>query len=162
LDDLPDAPEYTAKTVLCGLVKNSPLLAGKINFYSYSKEDGPHADAAPENLPRPFVRVHIRPQTSSWFAAGIHRFPFEAVCELGVNGVYDEPLLALWNAVRMALSDQQMAPGGIKTVREVKQAARITVSEFELADYTVANLGTGVARFLFGIGYLRCEILVST
>jgi hypothetical protein len=55
-----------------------------------------------------------------------------------------------------------MAPGGAKTVREVKQTARIAVSEMELAGYGAANLGSGVARFLYGIGYMRAEVLINT
>lgn len=161
LAGLPDAPEWTAKTTLALLIKNSAILSGKVNFYAYSKDDGPHSDASPENLPRPFVRMSIRPQTSKWFAAGVMKYPFEAVMEIGVNGLYDRPLLALWHAVRTSLSPQAMAPGNEKTVREVMQAARITVSEYELADYAVANLGQGVARFLYGVGYLRCEMLIN-
>jgi hypothetical protein len=160
LDDLPDCPEWTAKQILATLIRNSSLLAGKINFFSYSPEDGPFADANPDSLPRPFVRIHIRPTQSSWFAAGVMKYPMEVVMELGVDGVYDRPLLALWHAVRTSLSDRQMAPGGLKTVLQVKQEARISVSEQELADYAVANLGTGIARFLYGVGYMRCEMLI--
>jgi hypothetical protein len=161
LSDLPDAPEWTAKELLAMLVRKSPLLDGRINFYAYSPLDGPMADAAPENLPRPFVRLHIRPQQSNWFAAGIMKYPFECVFELGVDGLFDRSLLALWHAVRLALSDQQPAPGGAKTVREIKQDARISVSEMELAGYAVANLGQGIARFLYGIGYMRAETLLN-
>jgi hypothetical protein len=90
------------------------------------------------------------------------RYPFELVCELGVDGVYDRPMLALWNAVRIALSDQQIAPGGAKTVRQVKQGAGIAVKEIELAGYGVTGLGMGAIRFLFGMGYCRCELLMYT
>lgn len=162
LNDLPDCPEWTAKSLLAGLIKHSPLLAGKINFYSYSKEDGPAADASPDMLPRPFVRMSIRPQTSSWFGSGVMKYPFEAVIELGVDGLYDKPLLNLWHAVRMSLSPSSVAPGGVKTVREVMQGGRIAVSEMELAAYGLSDAGKGTLRFLYGLGYLHCEILMNS
>lgn len=162
LDDLPDSPEYTAKELLAMLVKNSPLLKGKINFFSYSPDDGPYADASPENLPRPFIRLSIRPQTSNWAYAMIMKYPFECVYELGVDGLYDRALLALWHAVRLSLSDQQPAPGGVKTVLEVKRAARISVSEMEMAGYAVSQKGQGVNRFLYGVGFMKCEILINS
>jgi hypothetical protein len=162
LSDLPNAPEHVAKTLLANLVKNSFLLAGKVNVYSYAKEDGPFADAAPESLPRPYVRISVRPQPSYWACTGVHRFPLDLVFEIAVDGLYDQPLLNLWSAVRTALSDHTIAPGGKKTVWEVKQAAGITISEFELGSYGLTNQGQGINRFMMGVGFARMEILVNT
>lgn len=159
---LPDGPEWTAKMGVVNLLKNSPLLKGKLpTFLCY---DG-HVDddSDPDSLPKPFVRLRVKPGPSNWFAAGQHKFPVEFQFELAVEGTSERPLLALWHAIRLSLSPLRAAPGdGSKTVLDVLQATGLSTWEFNEAAYAVENAGKGQNRYLYGVGYCTGWLLINT
>ena len=73
------------------LLRNDPWLTGRLRFLlSYDGEVLDDAD--PDDIPRPFLRVKLRPGASGWFAAGQHRFPVQFQLEMAVDGTRLEPL----------------------------------------------------------------------
>ena len=159
---LPDAPEWTAKQCIVNLIENSAILKGKLASFTHYSGDLLD-DADPDQLPKPFCRLHVKPGPSGWFAAGQHRFPVQFAWEMGVEGTDNRPLLALWHALRMSLSPGAIAPGdGTKTVLQVMMAAGLSTWEFLDATYEVVNPGKGQNRYIFGVGFQTGQLLINT
>lgn len=159
---LPDAPEYLAKAAIARLLRQAPILSGKLGaVLAYEGDDLDDADA--DNLPRPFLRLRAWPGPSGWFAAGQHRFPVMFSIELGVDGTSDRDLLKLWHAVRLALSPGRPSPWDpTQTVLQAMKAAGLATWEFTEAAYAVRNPGHGKNRYMYGTGLMQGDLLVNT
>ena len=119
-------------------------------------------DADPDDIPRPFLRVKLRPGTSGWFAAGMHKFPVQFQVEMAVDGTRDSNLLKLWHHVRLALSPRLMAPGGNLTVLQVMMAGGMSTWKFSQAMYEIVDSGQGKLRYIYGLGYMEADLLINT
>jgi len=162
---LPDAPEYLAKAAIVRLLKQTPILSGKLKaVLSYDGDDLDDAD--PDNIPRPFLRLRAWPSASGWFAAGQHRFPVQFSFELGVDGTSDRDLLKLWHAVRTVLSPGKLSPWQAdnpgQTVLNVMLDAGLTTWEFQEAAYGIKDPGNGKNRYMYGTGIMEGQLLINT
>jgi hypothetical protein len=162
---LPDAPEWLAKEAIARLLRQTPILSGKLRtVLSYSGDDLDDAD--PDNLPRPFLRLRAWPGPSGWFAAGQHRFPVQFSVEIGVDGTADRDILKLWNAVRVCLSPGNLSPWQTdnpgQTVLAAMMAAGLTTWEFHEAAYQVRSPGKGQNRYMYGTGLMEGQLLINT
>lgn len=162
---LPDAPEYLAKAAIARLLRQTPILSGKLRtVLSYDGDDLDDAD--PDNLPRPFLRLRAWPGPSGWFAAGQHKFPVQFSIELGVDGTSDRDLLKLWHAVRTTLSPRALSPWQAdnpgQTVLNVLMDAGLTTWEFSEAAYGIRSPGQGKNRYVYGTGLMEGQLLINT
>lgn len=162
---LPDAPEYLAKAAIARLLRQTPVLQGKVKtVLSYDGDDLDDAD--PDNIPRPFLRLRAWPGGSAWFAAGQHKFPVNFSIELGVDGTSDRDLLKLWNAVRTTLSPMALSPWQAdnpgQTVLNAMMDAGLTTWEFHEAATAIRNPGAGKNRYMYGIGLMEALMLINT
>lgn len=159
---LPDAPEYVAKAAIARLLRQTPILSGKVRaVLAYEGDDLDDAD--PDNLPRPFIRLRAWPGPSGWFAAGQHRFPVQFSIEIGVDGTSDRDLLKIWGAIRTALSPLAVSPWDpTQTVLNVMQAAGLTTWEFHEAGYNVRTPGQGRNRYMYGVALMEGQLLINT
>jgi hypothetical protein len=159
---LPDAPEYLAKAAIARLLRQTPILSGKVRtVLSYDGDD--LDDASPDDIPRPFIRLRAWPGPSAWFAAGQHKFPVMFSVELGVDGTSDRDILKLWNAVRLALKPMGVSPwDATRTVLNEMQDAGLTTWEFHEAAYGVRDPGKGTNRYMYGTGLMEGWLLIDT
>ena len=159
---LPDAPEWAAKAAIARLIRQTPLLSGKLKLVlSYDGDDLDDAD--PDNLPRPFIRLRAWPGPSGWFAAGQHRFPVHFTFEIGVDGTADRDLLKFWNAIRTVLSPGAVSPWDpTMTVLNVMMNAGLTTWEFLEAAYQIRDPGQGQNRYMYGTGLMQGDLLINT
>jgi hypothetical protein len=159
---LPDAPEWAAKTAIARLLRQTPLLQGKLRaILSYEGDDLDDAD--PDNLPRPFIRIRAWPGPSGWFAAGQHRFPVMFSFELGCDGTSDRDILKLWHAIRIALSPSRPGPWDpTHTVLNYLLDNGLTTWEFTEAAYAIRDPGKGKNRYMYGTGLMEGTLLINT
>jgi hypothetical protein len=144
------------------LLKNDPTLKTNVRHFLYYNGQDVLDDADADNIPKPFIRLHVRPGASGWFAAGQHKFPVHFMLEIAVNGTNSRNILKLWSQIRVALSPRRMAPSGNLTVLQVLQAGGLATWKISGAAYGIENGGKGELRYLYGYGIVDGDLLVNT